>query len=209
MEQSEKDENTTSTVVHFIEAGLIGSKFGEFEFRICFGFGASNFGFQRPVGGIYIVISAPDDCHFARFQKVAKPLGPWFTTHRDWQAAMGPPGARHPRVFAFAQDGGLGIQGNLCQFGFFVFLLIIFRHLPLSSKGLLLMIIPSRPCFFNVRPKGSGIKPDPTCRVAFHMPPIVLMKHPPPPPPPAPPADVVLTVLAPASTTSSVLGALS
>jgi hypothetical protein len=32
MAQSEKDENRTSFPVHFAEAELIGSKFGEFEF---------------------------------------------------------------------------------------------------------------------------------------------------------------------------------
>jgi hypothetical protein len=52
-------------------------------------------------------------------------------------------------VFAFAQDGSLGIQGNFEQFRLFVSLLIIFRHLPLSRKGLIVRIIPSKPCFFN------------------------------------------------------------
>lgn len=49
---------------------------------------------------------------------------------------MGPPGTRHSRVFAFAQDGGLGIQGDFGQFGFFVFLLLIFHYLPLSRTVL-------------------------------------------------------------------------
>jgi hypothetical protein len=45
--------------------------------------------------------------------------------------------------------------------------------------------------------------------LSHYNPAIELMKQPPPPPPPAPTADVVLTVLAPDSTTSSMLGALS
>jgi hypothetical protein len=32
MAQSEEDENRTSFPDHFIDVGLIGSKFGEFEF---------------------------------------------------------------------------------------------------------------------------------------------------------------------------------
>jgi hypothetical protein len=62
---------------------------------------------------------------------------------------MGTPGTCHSRILALSQDGSLGIQGNFGQFRLFVFLLIVFTHLPLSRKGLIVRIIPSKPCFFN------------------------------------------------------------
>jgi hypothetical protein len=49
---------------------------------------------------------------------------------------MGPPRTGHACVFAFAQDGGLGIQSDFAQPWFFVFFLLIFHYLPLSRKGL-------------------------------------------------------------------------
>ena len=80
---------------------------------------------------------------------------------------MGPSGTRHSRVFAFAQDGSLGIQGNFGQFRLFIFFLVVLLHQALSRKRLLSRIIPSKPCFFNALAsqqllfnygKNSGIK---------------------------------------------------
>jgi hypothetical protein len=95
------------------------------------------------------VFRTPEDCDSARFHKGVKPLRPWFSTNRDWQSAIGAPRPCQSCVFAFAQHGSLGIKGNFDQFRLFVFLLMVFRHLHLSRKGLLARIIPSKPCFFN------------------------------------------------------------